>query len=475
VANALLLFAILTRVLLLAAGAGEGSKRRLLLCAALGAVCWAINPLRVEPVAWASARIYCVSGSFALLSVWAYLRGFTGGSGMKRGALWVSVCAYGLSVFTYPITLAAPVVFVVLDVFALRRLPGNPLRWCSADTRPVVLEKALFLIPAALMLSATLWAKFSNGHVERIVTLEQFSVPQRLMQGCYVLAYYLWKPWLPDSLAPKYAALLEVNPVSPVFLASAALVAGIAALLWFRRRTWPMLAGAWLTHLALLVPVLGLTEHPHHTFDRYSYFQGTLWAVVIAAGLWKAAQTGRWRLVAPVAVAACLLLFGIFSVAQVKVWNNSLNLQTRMVASLGEHPEAALHETVRGVLFMGRGDRAAAEASFRHAIQLNPGLPEPWRNLGDVLSDEHQPVAAMACYREAIKLNPADVGARLNLSIVLGSSGQLDEAATELREALRLNPNHSGAHHNLAITLNLLGRPEEARLHQTEAERLRAR
>ncbi|MEY2409159.1 MAG: protein O-mannosyl-transferase [Verrucomicrobiota bacterium] len=474
IANALLLFAILQRLMSLStAPQGSADKRRLAACAALATLFWALNPLRVEPVAWASARIYCVAGFFALLSIWAYLRATTGNSSPRRGPFWLSVGAYGVSVFTYPITLAVPVVLLAIDIFGSRRLPHDPLSWWSPTARRVLLEKAWFLVPAALMLAATLNAKLSNGQLEPIVGLDQFSVSQRLMQGFYIIGYYFWKPWLPDSLAPKYPALLDVNPVSICFVGSAALVAGITVLVWLRRRTSPLLAGAWMAHVALLFPVLGLMEHPHHAFDRYSYFQGTIWAVVVGSVLWKWSGVPRTRSALLIAVGGMGIIFGGMTFAQVKVWNNSLSLQTRMVKSLEGHAEAALHETVRGVLFMKRGEPAAAEAAFRHAIQLNAALAEPWRNLGDVLTDQHRMEPALECYREAIRLNPSDVGSRLNLSIALGNSGKLEDAAAELQRALTLHPGHAGAHHNLAVTLKLLGRTNEAREHHDQAERLR--
>src|SRR5437870_5979737 len=80
-ANVALLFFLLKRLLLLswarrdsAAIVESEPASAALWCAALGALFWAVNPLRVENVAWASARIYCVAFLCAALWLLAWLK-----------------------------------------------------------------------------------------------------------------------------------------------------------------------------------------------------------------------------------------------------------------------------------------------------------------------------------------------------------------------------------------------------------------
>src|SRR5205085_2385014 len=74
--NSVLLFFLLQRILRLFANAAgrELSTRGLIVGSAIGALLWAIHPLRAESVAWASARIYGQAMLFLLVSLWAYLR-----------------------------------------------------------------------------------------------------------------------------------------------------------------------------------------------------------------------------------------------------------------------------------------------------------------------------------------------------------------------------------------------------------------
>jgi len=43
----------------------------------------------------------------------------------------------------------------------------------------------------------------------------------------------------------------------------------VSGAVWWKRREWPGLAALWMCHLVLLVPTLGLTEHPYFKI-RYS-------------------------------------------------------------------------------------------------------------------------------------------------------------------------------------------------------------
>jgi len=128
------------------------------------------------------------------------------------------------------------------------------------------------------------------------------------MQAFYVWAYYLWKPWAPFHLSPVYTTLVQFNPNHWPFRLSAALVVGITWLLFWKRRQWPWAVALWVSHLALLVPALGLTERPHFTSDRYDYLPGLIWAVIIAAALWRL-RARRELLAAGTACAVAVAVF----------------------------------------------------------------------------------------------------------------------------------------------------------------------
>src|SRR5439155_7891786 len=127
---------------------------------------------------------------------------------------------------------------------------------------------------------------------------------------------------------PIYSNLLSVNPSELLFVLCCLLVIGITALLFSNWRRAPGLLALWLCYLCLLVPLLGLTEHPHYTSDRYSYLIAGAVSVLISIGLlrvWE--QRGVRRLT----VSVCLLVgvtCGVLSFKQTFVWQNTVSLFT---------------------------------------------------------------------------------------------------------------------------------------------------
>ena len=103
---------------------------------------------------------------------------------------------------------------------------------------------------------------------------------------------------------------------------------------------------------------------------------------------------------------------------------------------------------------------ADAEAAFRRAIALDPGLADAWFNLGNILREQQRFADADTAYRRVIALRPNHVGALKNLANlllllgrpeesaeawhyagnVLQDIGQIDDAANAYRQALALSP-----------------------------------
>src|SRR5205814_8162215 len=104
--------------------------------------------------------------------------------------------------------------------------------------------------------------------------------------------------WVPLDLSPVYTTLVRVKSGGGRFWLSVIEVLGLSGLLIWQRKRWPAGLALWVCHLALLVPVLGLTEHPHSPCDRYSYLVNVLWSVLIAAGLLKCWGEPKRRAVA---------------------------------------------------------------------------------------------------------------------------------------------------------------------------------
>jgi serine/threonine-protein kinase len=119
----------------------------------------------------------------------------------------------------------------------------------------------------------------------------------------------------------------------------------------------------------------------------------------------------------------------------------------------------------------GRSSPECVQA-FRKAIALDPALPQPHFNLGDVFQKEGRLDEAIDEFRRAVALKGDVPGFYMSLGTALAHKGRLDEAADAFREAIRLKKDYAEAHSNLAGALYKLGELDRAVAACREALRL---
>ena len=112
--------------------------------AGLAVAGYAVHPLRVEAVAWVSCQPYLPCAFFAVLAVLAYLCERRGPGAEVRVADMFWLC-YAVSLLFKAPSVSVPAVFLILDVYPLRRLGGGPGRWFGPSVEPVWREKTWFV------------------------------------------------------------------------------------------------------------------------------------------------------------------------------------------------------------------------------------------------------------------------------------------------------------------------------------------
>lgn len=108
------------------------------------------------------------------------------------------------------------------------------------------------------------------------------------------------------------------------------------------------------------------------------------------------------------------------------------------------------------------GQRDAALAKARLAVERDNNSARAWDTLGTVLAEAMQFGESKCCYEMAISIDPEFIEARHNLAVMLQMSGCTQDAEFHYRDVIRRAPQHTGAQVNFAGLLNLLGRYEEA-------------
>ena len=447
-ANAVLFYFVTRRLLEIAAPISNAVV--LQLAAGFSALIFAIHPLRVESVAWATERRDVLSGFFLLLTVLTYLKAVGPETNKTNWRRWIAVSAalYVLSLLSKASGMTLPLVLLVLDIYPLRRLGGGDGQWFGAAARRVWLEKLPFFIAAVAAGAVALTAQQKAG---ALVTTESHDLADRIAQGLYGITFYMVKTLLPTGLAALYEFPSDFYVFSwRVILA--AIVFLLLSLGFFAvRRRWPAGLTGWIVYLLLLAPVLGVAQAgPQLVADRYSYLSCMVWAILLAtvlSRLWRQRTVSAALLVGIPLFA--LFGLGILTWKQTEIWHDTERLWNH---ALAVRPSSMAYFHVGRFMAQG-GDLAGAEKHLRRAVEINPKNDVIQSNLALVLARQGNLAEATEHFRRALKINPDDPATLNNMGITLAQQGKLDEAIAHFHRSLEIKPNDASGHTNMANLL----------------------
>jgi len=427
--------------------------------AGLAALIFALHPLRVESVAWATQRRDVLSAVFFLATILIYLRAVAARAHAPQSSyrLWMAaaLALSLLAVLSKAIGAMLPAILLLLDVYPLRRLSGaSGGRWSRARRR-VYLEKVPFLVPAA---AVSVMAVYAQGSVGTLTAAGDLSVAGRLYIMVRGFAFYPWKTLLPLKLAPLYELPLRPSWADSVLLAAALGVLGVTLVAVFLRRRLPALAACWAAYLILLFPVSGLFQSgPQLAADRYSYLSCASFALLLGGASLKLA--GRFALPVRSAAFCGLVALGMLTRQQIGIWRNGRTLWEAVIA---RYPDTSMAYMNRATLFLRDGDLLSAEADLRKCLTLWPTYAEALSNLSYCLMTRGMASEAVEAARRAIELKPGLAPAHAHLGTALYRLGQEPQAIDALRQALRLNEGDWQSRLKLADLLSRAGRRAEA-------------
>ncbi len=428
--NAVLLYHVIA-VFLRRTGAPADPVARKLACVA-GALFFAIHPLRVESVAWITERRDVLSGAFYLLTLLAYL----------QGRLRRALAFFALGLLSKASGMTLPVVLLILDVYPLRR----------TDLRRAAIEKIPFVLLAA---AAALLAVLAQRHAGTMQELARHGLPSRIVQSAYALSFYAWKTLAPLRLSPLYLLRLPLNPLAPRYLLPALAAVAITLAVVLLRRRWPWALAAWASYAILVSPVLGLVQTgPQLAADRYTYLPSLPFALLAAAGLLRVASDPNRRRAVMVKSASILLLLGVLTFQQTRVWHDGLTLWNQAMIVDPYNPIAYNN---RGNMRRPRGNPAGARADYDEAIRLRPTYAEAYNNRGNLRQEQGDLAGALEDYAAAIRHDPSYVLTWHNRGNLYLTQGRWAEAIADYTESILLNPQAADSFLNRASALSNMG------------------
>lgn len=420
--------------------------------AAIGAAVFAVHPVMVEPVAWASATYTVLSGMFSMLAVWGYVRyaradaessaerqvalaapHASAGEGAspapaaapwrrKRIPLFLATAALVLAMLSKPSAVVVPVIAAALDVLIIRRPVRRALRtaaiWLLVALPIMILAKSFQ--PAAWVETVPLW--------------------QRPIIAADAVAFYVGKIIFPLHLGADYGRFPQRVMQSESRLVTWLVPVGLLALAWLLRRRAPWFAAALIVFVAGAGTYLGLVKFDFQYWstvaDRYLYVSMLAVALVVAFAM---SSIPRHRTAAARVVAAVVvLLLAVRSSTQTKVWRDTRALFTH---TLAVNPDSVIAHNNLGYLAARDGDTERAEEHYRAVLRAKPRDGGANFNLANALLARGDLEAAITHYRVAAESRPPNALIFNNLGVALARAKKFDEAERAFVEALKVNPN----------------------------------
>ena len=471
---------------------------------ALVAALFALHPLHVESVAWASERKDTLSTFFGLLSLIAYVR-YAKAPSIRRYA-WVAIML-ALGLMAKPMLVTWPFVMLLLDYWPLGRcrrsgalvgaidlnrpggsgersepggrdtdgqaqglserartnqppLPQNP--W-----RRLLIEK----IPLFALVAASAVVTFlAQSHLGAVRDFTEASIKLRLSNALVSYAKYLLLAFWPNDLAVFYPFPKAGIPAWQIIGAALLLIA-ITAFCFAQRKIRPYLIVGWLWFLGTSVPVIGLVQVGAQTMaDRYFYIPSIGLFIAIVFGL---ADMAERRRIAPWLSAAIanvvLLLLATLTNAQIHRWNDSFTLFKHALTVV---PPNVIAEDNLGLAMHKSGQLDEAAAHFEKALRIQPNDYTALLTMGVIRFYQGRVPEAIEYAEATIRSEPDSAKAHNLLGMALAKQNRNDAALDEMRRAVELAPKDPEIRNDLGLALARLGRYPEAIDEFHEAVRL---
>jgi tetratricopeptide (TPR) repeat protein len=451
---------------------------RLATCVGIALVC-GIHPLQVESVAWVAARNGLLCSLWMVAALCAYVRAVGNDGDRRRGWWWTTVALDAVALLTKPFAVSLPAVMLAMDYFPLRRLAvrGSSLestpphldllpRTTGESSSSPLLRKgegrgegsfgATSPIKRFALLVGEKWPMIALSALASIgaigARVQMHELPQdplemRLLVAAHGLAFYWWKLAWPSWLSPFYPFSNHVSLWDKNFLPAVLFCAAVTIVAaWGWKRT-PVLAAAWGSYLALLLPVCGLVQVGGQAMaDRYAYLAMVPVLLGLGSGLLWLWRRGP----APIKVSLCvvvgawLALLGLWTRAQIAVWHDDISLWR---AALKHFPDDPHSNYDLGVALLEahrlEEARAAVERAIAHSDPHTAQLPMAHGTLGTIYLKMHQYNAAVEQLQEAVASDATLWAARYNLACAYARMGRLAQAYDELKALVTTQPGYA--------------------------------
>jgi tetratricopeptide (TPR) repeat protein len=417
------------------------------------ALVFAVHPVHVESVAWASERKNTLSAAFYLSATLLYVRRRFGRVGSGARSPWTAA-AYAVFVLLFLGAIFSKTTAGTLPAALLLITWWKEGRILRADW----LRLAPLLVPAAVIGGVTGWME--RWSVGATGPEFQFTLEQRLQLAGTIPWFYAAKlivPWPTMFIYPRWdlagwGSFGWAGPLATVLLIVSA---------WrVREKVGRGLLTSILYFGGTLVPALGLVNiYPmRYSFvaDHFQYLAslGLLALIVSLFAPRISTRPLRW-------IGICAIV-GLAALSWLRV-REFRDARTLWEQTLDRNPKAWIAHSQVASIRAREGDLAEAAGRYQLSLELYPLQWESRVGLARIYERNGQIGDAVRVLREATSVAPDRIGPRMALAETLLRSGESVEAERELRHILAKEPRFEPARVLLSRLLERRGDPGSAR------------
>jgi protein O-mannosyl-transferase len=464
----------------------------------IGALIFAVHPLRSESVAWISGVSDPLLAALLFPSFYFYM--------LFRKSGRPSRLAASLLLFLFAAFAKEPAVALPIFVGAYELLIAGKTKPLMERIKPAILNSAMFLAPSIIYFAMRYRAlgfvlgddKFTNYNTAYVF----LTIPLVIWKYIGLLVW-------PVKLSLFHETMLVSSPVSLGFILPVIGLIALLALFWrFRGSRTVLFGGLWFA--VHLLPVLNLKALTQEFLvqERYVYIPSLGFSLVAAIAV-SALPVEKWislgsRQTARTAtVALIILLLGGKSIAQNRVWKEDLGLweygaeaapdQRMSQFILGfkyfdrhrtdkvvESLENYVRLDPKNVIVLGdlasahlqlyeqTGDRAHVDRAIalsEQALAINDQLVLAWDTLGHAYTydtEKRNYALARTMFERGLNIQPDNAMVNFHMGAVTYMQRQPGIALPYLENARRLGPDIPDTYKFLAYLYQSQGRDQEA-------------
>jgi len=420
----------------------------------LTAILFAIHPMHVESVAWASERKDLVYTFFYLISLLYYLAYLKKGYHIKY--LLLSLLFFVFSLLSKSAAVTLPLVLILLDLYHERKL-----------TIRNNLDKIPFLLLSIAFGIITLYSQLVFEAPKELY--ENQAAFDRLFIASYSLVFYFYKVFLPINLSALHPFPIKHDIFLPFiyYFSLALIVVSSILIIRFRNR---ILTGklkkdvtfGFAFFLCTIFIIISLPVGAAVVAERYTYvpYIGLVFAMASISDYFYQRFKPAYRKYFIAFLTCIILLFSFLSFQRLSVWKERICFWTDIINKYPMEVPLAYHN--RGLTYYRNKDYIDALKDFNVVICQKPLHPYSYNYRGLTKSALNDPVGAIADFNTALMLKSDQYEIYNNRGIEYKKLQNFDAALKDFNTCISLNPAFPDPYSNIGLIFLESGKYNEA-------------